>query len=61
MKVVPQHLTYQEVLDLNYQASDFDYVFAIVRNPYERIVSEFFYQKESTKSHTHQEASVNGS
>ncbi|MGJ8671448.1 sulfotransferase family 2 domain-containing protein [Rubritalea sp.] len=49
MKVVPQHLTYQEVLDLNYETSDFDYAFTIVRNPYERVESEFFYQKRIYK------------
>lgn len=46
---VPQHLTYREICSLNFQENDFAYQFCIVRDPYERIESEFFYQKRVYK------------
>lgn len=45
LKLVPQHLTYEEILSLNFQPTNDDYIFTVIRNPYKRIESEFFYQK----------------
>ena len=42
MKVTPQHLTKRDVAA--YLGDSFDYQFAVVRNPYERMESEFFYR-----------------
>ena len=49
MKVVPQHLTHEEILSLNIVPCERDFCFAVVRNPYDRVESEFFYQKRVYK------------
>lgn len=42
MKCSPQHLTYEEIkLIIGYK---FDFVFTIVRNPYDRLESEYFFR-----------------
>ncbi|HFU74845.1 MAG TPA: hypothetical protein ENK66_01225, partial [Arcobacter sp.] len=48
MKVCPQHL---QIKDLQILLGDntWDYAFSIVRNPYQRIESEYFYRMKSRK------------
>lgn len=49
MNVVPQHLTYDEIISLNIVPKENDFAFAIVRDPYQRAESEFFYQRRVYK------------
>lgn len=42
MKVTPQHLMKKDIVA--YLGDSFDFQFAVVRNPYERMESEFFYR-----------------
>jgi len=45
MLVTPQHLGYGTLTELTKTLNrSFEYKFAVVRNPYDRIVSEFFYR-----------------
>lgn len=45
MLVTPQHLGYQTLTELTKAFKrPFEYKFAVVRNPFDRIVSEFFYR-----------------
>lgn len=45
MLVTPQHLGYQTLTELTKALKrPFEYKFAVVRNPFDRIVSEFFYR-----------------
>ncbi|GFD79982.1 hypothetical protein KUL118_28440 [Tenacibaculum sp. KUL118] len=45
VNVTPQHLGYETVTSLIGDFNDSDlYKFAVVRNPYERLISEFFYR-----------------
>ena len=43
LKNSPQHLTASNLKEIGFGPSLFDYSFAIVRNPYRRIESEYFY------------------
>lgn len=61
----PQHLTIKDLCLLGFKPKEFDYSFAVVRNPYKRIESEYFYNihikasaidfKTSTISHVDHE------
>ena len=45
MQVTPQHLGYRTLAELTKTLyRPFEYKFAVVRNPFDRIVSEFFYR-----------------
>ncbi|MFQ5635633.1 MAG: sulfotransferase family 2 domain-containing protein [Gammaproteobacteria bacterium] len=44
LKVCPQHLPHSDLLLLLGEGA-WDYAFAVVRNPYERLVSEFFFRE----------------
>ncbi len=46
LKCVPQHLTYSELKVFLASFMSFDYIFTIVRNPYKRLESEYFYRTE---------------
>ncbi len=46
LKSVPQHLTYANIQLLLGDFYTFDHVFTIVRNPYDRLESEYFYETE---------------
>jgi len=43
MKVAPQHLLHDDIIRL-LPFVNFDYTFAVVRNPYTRLESEYFYR-----------------
>ncbi len=43
LKCSPQHLTLEDLKILGHDINSFDYSFAIVRNPYKRLESEYFY------------------
>jgi len=46
LKITPQHLQYSDLKLI--LGKIWDYAFAIVRNPYERIISEYFYLTQWT-------------
>lgn len=43
LRCSPQHLTYDDIIQI-FDASLFDYAFTIVRNPYDRLESEYKWQ-----------------
>ena len=43
MKCTPQHLTFNDI-NILFGADYFDLIFAVVRNPYERLVSEYIFR-----------------
>jgi hypothetical protein len=45
MKITPQHMTIEDMI-LLFGGYQWDYSFAIVRDPYERIISEYFYRTQ---------------
>jgi len=45
----PQHFPIKDINDI-FGSSFYDYSFSIIRNPYKRIESEYFYQKSMTKN-----------
>ncbi|WP_169334834.1 sulfotransferase family 2 domain-containing protein [Salinimonas chungwhensis] len=44
MKVTPQHISYQTIIGLLGKEFSIDYAFAIVRNPFKRLESEYKYR-----------------
>ena len=49
MKITPQHLQIND-LKVILNGKSWDYAFSVVRNPYDRIISEYFYITEWTKN-----------
>ena len=48
IKVTPQHFQAHDI-KLLFNGIDWDYSFSIVRDPYERLISEYFYQTKIAK------------
>ena len=46
LKITPQHFQYNDIRLM--LGEIWDYAFAVVRDPYERIISEYFYQTQYT-------------
>ena len=48
LKITPQHLQIKDI-ELLFNGKEWDYAFSVVRSPYERLKSEFFYRTEFTR------------